>query len=92
MLHLPADKNMVHNKQSVPSVSKHMPEYKIDNRIVYDIIDPIYKDTNLYLYVKQHKSKREGREGFHAIESKWLGPNHVNANESEAEMTLQALT
>ena len=66
-----------------------MPEYKIDNRTVYYIIDQICKDTDLYPYVKQHKSKRDGREAFYAIHSRWLGLNHVNATASEAEMALQ---
>ena len=39
MLHLPSDKNKVHNEQSAQSVTKHMTEYKIDSRRVYDILD-----------------------------------------------------
>ena len=34
-----------------------MAEYEIDNRSVYDILDQICKNTDLYPYVKQHKSK-----------------------------------
>ena len=34
MLHLPPDKNMMHNKQSTQSVKEHTAEYKIDNRSV----------------------------------------------------------
>ena len=79
MLHLPADKNTTYNKQSMHSVTQHKPEYKIDNRTVYDILDHICKDTDLYSYVKQHKSKRDGREAFYDIHSRWLGLYHVNA-------------
>ena len=57
--------------------------------MVYDILDQICKDTDLYPYIKQHKSKREGIGAFYAIHSRWLGPNHVNATASEAEMALQ---
>ena len=53
-------------------------EYKIDNRHVYDILDQICKDTDLYPHVKQHKSKRDGKEAFHDIHFRWLGLNHVN--------------
>ena len=49
------------------------------------ILDQICKDTDLYPYVKQHKSKRDGRGAFYAIHSRWLGSNHVNATASEAE-------
>ena len=57
--------------------------------MVYDILDQICKDTDLYPYVKQHKSKRDSKGAFYAIHSRWLGPNHVNATASQAEMALQ---
>ena len=57
--------------------------------MVYDVLDQICKDTDLYPYVKQHKSKRDVREAFYAIHSRWLGPNHVNMIASETEMALQ---
>ena len=59
MLHQPPDKSKLHNKQSVQSVIKHTAVYEIDNRSVYDILDQICKDTDLYLYVKQHTPKRD---------------------------------
>ena len=62
--------------------------YKIDNRTVYDIWDQIWKDTDLYPYVKQHKSKRDGWGVYYAIHC----PNHVNATASEVEMALQTST
>ena len=65
-----------------------MTEYKIDNRMVYDVLDQICKDP----YVKQHKSKRDGSGAFCAIHSGWLGPNHDNVTASEAEMSLQTST
>ena len=39
MLHLPPDKNRLHDEQSALSVKEHIAEYKIDNRSVYDIMD-----------------------------------------------------
>ena len=51
MLHLPSDKYKMHNKQSALSVTMHIPEYEIDNKTVYDILDQICKDADLYLYV-----------------------------------------
>ena len=92
MLHLPPDKNKMHNEQSAQSVTEHTTEYKIDNRTINGIVDQICKDTDLYLYVKQHKSKRDNRGTFYVINSRWLSPNQVNATESEAEMALQMLT
>ena len=89
---MPSDKNMVQNEQGAQSVTEHATEYKIDNRTVYNILDQICKDTDLYPYVKQHKFKRDGTGAFYAIHSKWLGPNHVNVTASEAEMALQAST
>ena len=68
-----------------------MPECEIDNRTTYDILDQICKDTDLYPCVKQHKATRDGRGAFYAIHSRWLGPNHVNATASEAEMASQML-
>ena len=47
MLHLPPDKNRLHNWQSAKSVMDHTAEYKIDNRSVYDILDQICKFTDL---------------------------------------------
>ena len=52
ILHLPPDKNKLHNKQSAQSVKEHRAEYKIDNRSVYVILDQICKNTDLYPYVK----------------------------------------
>ena len=69
-LHLPPDRNKVHNKQSAKSVIEHTTEYKIGNGTVYDILNQICKDTNLYRYVKQHKSKRDGKGAFYAIHSR----------------------
>ena len=89
MLHLPLDKNKFHNEQSAQSMTEGMVEYKIDSSSVYDILDLVCKDTDLYTYVKQHKSKSEGRGAFYAICSRWLGMNHVNVISSEAKMALQ---
>ena len=60
--------------------------------MVYDILDQICKDTNLYQYVKQHKLKRDGRGAFYAIHSMWIGLIHVNAIASEAKIALQMST
>ena len=46
MLHLPSDKNKMHNEQSAQSVIDAT-KYEIDNRTVYDILDQICKDTDL---------------------------------------------
>ena len=77
--------------QSVKSVTEHTIEYEIDNRSVYDILDQICKDINLYPYYKQHKSKMD-TGAFYAIHSRWLGQNHVKSTTSEAEMVLQTST
>ena len=66
LLHLPQDKNNI-------LLECDIQWYKIDNRNVYDILDQICKDTDLYPYVKQHKSKKDGRGAFYAIHSRWLG-------------------
>ena len=60
MLHLPSDKNKILLDSDVHSTKAHMAEYKIDNKSVYDILDQICKDSDLYPYVKQHKSTRDG--------------------------------
>ena len=52
MLHLPPEKNRLHNEQSAQSVKECTAVYKIDNRSVNDIFDQICKDTVLYLWVK----------------------------------------
>ena len=56
---------------NVQSIREHIAEYKTDSRSVYDILDQIYKDTDLYPYVKQHKSKRDSRGAFYAIHFQW---------------------
>ena len=92
MLHLTPNKNRLHNEQSAQSVKRHTTEYKKDNKSVYDILDQICKDTDLYPYVKQHKSTRDGRGAFYAIHSRWLGQIHVNTMASEAKLVLQMST
>ena len=87
ILHLPQDKNKLLMEHNVHSVKEHTAEYKIYNRSVYDILDQIYKDTDLYSCFKQHKSKMNDRGAFYAIHSRWLGPNHINATASKAKAT-----
>ena len=42
--------------------------------------------SDSYPYVKQHESKRDDRGAFNAINSRWIGQNHVNMTVSaEAE-------
>ena len=92
MLHLPPDKNRLHNEHSAQSVKDHTTEYETDNRSEYDILDYISKDTDLYQHVKKHMSKRDNRGAFYAIHSSWLGWNHVNPTASEAELGFQMST
>ena len=73
----------------VHTVKEHTTVYKIDNGSVYDILDWICTDTNLYPYVKQHKAKRGGKGMFYMIHSRWLGPNHINMTASKAMSVLQ---
>ena len=61
--------------KSAQSFKEHEAEYKKNNRSVYDILDQMCKDIDLYPYVKQHDSKRDNR---------WLAPNHLNTLTSEA--------
>ena len=82
----------MHNEQSGQSVKEHKAEYEINNRIIYDILDQIRKDTDLYPYVKQHKFKRDGRHAFYVIHSRWLGLNYINATASEAKLIVQMST
>ena len=70
MLHLPPDKNRLHNERSAQTVKEHKEEYKIDNRSVHHNLDQICKDTDLYLYVKQHKFKGNSGGEFYVIYSK----------------------
>ena len=92
MLYLPPDKSRLLSKKDAQTALALMAEYKIDNQMVYDILDQICKDTELYPYVKQHESKRDGRGAFYAIHSRWLGQNHVNATASEAWMAVPTST
>ena len=71
------------------SVRASTAECKIDSRSDYDILDQICKETDLYPYVKQHKSKKNGRGTFYAIHSRWLSLNHINLTASKTEMALQ---
>ena len=85
MIHLSPDKNKLLLECNDHSVKEHTAEYKIDNRTFFDVWNQIHKDSDLYSYVKQHKSKRDGIRAFHAIHSRWLCPNHMNMIASEAE-------
>ena len=92
ILHLPPDMNRLHNEQSTQSVKEHTSEYKIDNGTVYDILDQICKDTDLFPCVKQQKSKRDGRKAFYAIHSRWLCTNNENSTASEAKLVVKIST
>ena len=60
MLHLPPEKNKLPLEHDDQSLRACMVEYQIENKNIYDILDKICKDTDLYPYIKQHKSKRDG--------------------------------
>ena len=62
MLHPPLDKNKLHNKKSAQSVKKHMTEYEIDNKSVYDILYQITR-TLLCIHVSNSISPRGTVEG-----------------------------
>ena len=55
ILHLPPDKNRLHNEQSALSIKKHTAEHEIDKRSFYDILYQICKDINLYPCVNVRK-------------------------------------
>ena len=61
MLNLSPDKNKLLLEKNAHKVQDHTAEYVIDNRMVYDVLDQICNDTDLYPYVKQHKSKGDIR-------------------------------
>ena len=61
MLYLCPDKNRLHNMESAQSVIEHTNEYKIDNTNVYNSVHQIFKGTDLYPYVKEHKSMMDRR-------------------------------
>ena len=89
MLHLPTDKKKLFLEHNIHSVKEHTAEYELDNRSIYDILNQICKDTDLYWYVKQHMSKRDGRGAFYAIHSRWLVLNHLNITALEAKSALK---
>ena len=64
MLNQPLDKNELQNEQNAYSVIECTAEYKIDNQCVYDMLDQICKNADVYPYVKQHMSKRDCRGAF----------------------------
>ena len=61
MLHLPPEKNKLH-VINVQTVGACMPEYKIDNKTVYDILDQICKDTDC-IHMSSSTSRRGMAEG-----------------------------
>ena len=87
MLNLPQHKNKLLLESSLDKVRDGMPEYTINIRMVYDILDQICKDTDPY--IKQHNTPRDRRGAFYAIHSRWLAPNHVKVTASEAKMAIQ---
>ena len=89
MLHLYQHKNKLMREHEANSVKENMAEDKIDKRSVYNMLNQIDKDTDLYPYVKQHKSKSNDKGLFYAIHSRWLGPNQVNVTASKAGAALQ---
>ena len=67
-------KNKILLEINAQSPKAHTADYEIDKRIVYDILNQICKDTNLYPLVKQHMSKSDGKEAFYAIHFRWFVP------------------
>ena len=92
MLHLPPDRNKLLSEQDARTAKAHTAEYEIDSRSVYNVLDQICKDIDLYPYVKQHKSTRDSRKAFYANHSSWLGLNHEKTITSKAKMASQMST
>ena len=86
MLHLPTDENTLHNEQSAQSVNEHTAEYEVDNRTVYDILDQICNDTDLYQYVKQHKLKGDGRGAFLCHSFQMVRPKPCQCNSIRSQV------
>ena len=89
MLYLPMEQNRFSTESMTSSRKYKTTAYKIDNGMLHDVLDQIYNDPDPYPYVKQLKSKHDGRRAFYVIHTRWLGPNHVNVKASEAEAFLQ---
>ena len=85
MLHLTLDNDKLYNEKNTQSVKECIADYEKDNNSVYDILDQICKDTNLYPHVKQYKSKRDCRRAFCVGHFTCLGLNHMNGTASETE-------
>ena len=52
MLYLPPEKNKLLSEKDAQTAQASTVEYEIDNWMVYDIMDQICKDTDLYPCVK----------------------------------------
>ena len=88
MLRIPPDKNRLHDEQS----EKNVQQSTRQTTEVSNILDHICNDTDLHPYVKQHRSKKNGKGALYAIHSRWLGLNHVNTAASEAKKISKPLT
>ena len=64
MLHLPPNKNKLLQEKDAQSIKACTAEYEICNRSFYNILNQICKDTDLHPYVKQYKSKMDGRGAY----------------------------
>ena len=65
-----------------------IPNFDIKNRIEYGGTQVEWPLSGFITEIRLYFTKRE----YYAIHFRWLGPNHVNATASEAEMALQLST
>ena len=63
MLHLPPDKSRLLMDRGTRSVKEFTAKYVVDNRTIYNILNQICKDKDLYPCVKKHTSPQETAEG-----------------------------
>jgi uncharacterized membrane protein YgcG len=66
--------------------------YLVDRGTVWDLIESITRNDASWTYVKVAQRTRNGRMGYLALESHYLGPNNVNHLASKAEATLKSTT
>ena len=60
MLHLLIEQNRLCTEPIVSSIKECATVYETENRTISDMLDQIWKDTDLYLYVNMVKSKQYG--------------------------------
>ena len=66
-----------------------LPTYITDCRKVWELLAALFRENPYWPYLKSAQRSKDGRQGYVALESHYLGPNNIDNMASSAKCKLK---